>query len=370
MSDDQTPRYSAAVIGLGWTGLLYDLAERSGERFDVDDVDRPTPPLDVHAPFRTDTTPGGDLFPSSYSEALWNRAEVDLVAAVDRDRKRLAVFTERYGVGAVYTDAGQMLREQNPDIVAVCTNTKGRADLVCLAVEHGARAILTEKPMVHTLQEADRMVRACAEARVPLNCGAISTTHPSFAGARELVRGGAIGKVVSMEAGGPSSQHQNWTYFLTGKPDWVVGAGDGERRESGSDEFRGQGFMVAEDGLFVHFRAGAPQLNISGTEGVITFDHHEGWLLRQMAGTGKARRMKGMDWPQTPYTTPYGSVHVLTDILDCLDGRLDEPKNSGRRVAIAIEVEIALKQSAAKGGARIDLPIADRTAGLNYDWFR
>jgi len=41
-------RYRAGVIGLGWMGLLYDLAERSLDRFEIDDVDRPTPALNVH----------------------------------------------------------------------------------------------------------------------------------------------------------------------------------------------------------------------------------------------------------------------------------------------------------------------------------
>ena len=29
--------YRAAVIGLGWMGLLYDLAGRIGDRFEIDD---------------------------------------------------------------------------------------------------------------------------------------------------------------------------------------------------------------------------------------------------------------------------------------------------------------------------------------------
>ncbi len=364
------PKYRAAVIGLGWTGLLYDLAERSSEKFHVDDVDRPTPPLEVHRPFYNSPNPGSDRYPTTYCEALWNRPGIDLVAAADRDRTRLDVFTERYGVRDVYTDAGQMLSEQRPQIVAICTNAKGRADLTCLAVKHGVRGILTEKPMAHSLEEADRMVRVCAEAAVPLCCGAISTTDPSFSAARELVRGGAIGEVVSMEAAAPSAQHQNWAYFLAGDLAWVVGSGDEARRESGSDEFRGQGFIVAEDGLCVHFRHGAPQLRVSGTEGEISFDPRTGWSLVQATGTGKARQPEPCPWPVTQFKPPYGAVHCLTDILDCLEGRLDEPKNSGRCVATALEVEVALKLSSARGGARVDLPLTDRAAGLNYDWFR
>ena len=103
--------------------------------------------------------------------------------------------------------------------------------------------------MAHTLDETDRMVQTCAEAGVPLSCGAITTTHPSFARARELLHSGAIGSLQSMEASGPGAQHQNWSYFLDGPPAWVVGIGDQPRRESGSDEFAGQGLMVTQNGL-------------------------------------------------------------------------------------------------------------------------
>ena len=67
---------------------------------------------------------------------------------------------------------------------------------------------------------------------------------------------------------------------------------------------------------------------------------------------------------------PYGAVYSLNDVIDCMEGRLDEPKNSGRRVAVAVEVEVALKQSSARAGERIELPLEDRSLGLNYDWFR
>ena len=182
-------KYRAAVIGLGWMGLLYDLAKRVSDRFEIGDVDRPTPSLDIHRRFHHHDHPGEEGNPTSYSEALWARPETELVAAADRDGKRLKAFSERYGIQQVYTSAEEMLRAERPEVVAVCTNTATRADLTCLAVECGARAIFTEKPMAHTLAEADRMVETCRSAGVPLSCGCITTTHPSFARAREIVDG-------------------------------------------------------------------------------------------------------------------------------------------------------------------------------------
>ena len=43
-------KYRGAVIGLGWMGMLYDLAQRMGV-WHVDDIDRPTPELDIHRKF-------------------------------------------------------------------------------------------------------------------------------------------------------------------------------------------------------------------------------------------------------------------------------------------------------------------------------
>ena len=361
--------YRGAVIGLGWMGMLYDLGQRGGV-WNVDDVDRPLPEVDVHRKFYHHEHPGDSGIPTSYAEAILGRPEVELVAAADRDVKRLKIFTERYGIDAVYEDAVEMLRQEKPDIVAIATNTKHRADLTCLAVECGAKGIFTEKPMAHTLEEADRMVRTCADAGVPLNAGSISTTDPAFGRAKQLVQDGAIGEVVSIEAGGPTAQHQNWSYFLDSAPLWVVGTGDQPRRESGSDEFTGQGMLAAEDGSIVHFRKGSPQLRVSGSEGEITFAHPKGFRLWQMKGVDEKLAPVEMPWPDPQFLSPYGGVYPLNDVMDCIAGKMDEPKNSGRRVAVALEVEVALKQSSARGGQRVDLPLTDRSLGLNYDWFR
>ena len=77
-----------------------------------------------------------------------------------------------------------------------------------------------------------------------------------------------------------------------------------------------------------------------------------------------------MPFPGPQFLPPYGAIYSLDDVMRTIAGEIDEPKNSGRRVAVAIETEIALKLSSDQGGKRIDFPVADRSLGLNYDWFR
>ena len=361
------PAYRGGVIGLGWMGLLSDLGRRPPTRYDVDDTDRPTPELDVHRRFHFHDGPGEANVPHSWAEVMRDRSEVELVAAAERDPKRRGVFSERYCAAAVYADAGAMLREQRLDIVAIATNTKGRAGLACLAVECGVRAIAVEKPMAHTLAEANRMVGACAAAGVPLCAGAIPVNHPSYGTAKELVRGGALGEVASMEAPLPMAQKQHWSLFVDGDPAWVCGCGDGERRPSGSDEFTGQGMMVTAGGGVVFFRKGAPLLRVSGSAGELLLDG--GWRLRRDVETAAGKRRLEVPWPGPRLAPGYNAVYGLASLIDCLEGRCREPLNSGRRAAAALEVEIALKLSSARRD-RVDLPLPDRGLGLNYDWFR
>ena len=373
-------KYRGGVVGLGWMGVLYDMGTRDYEniggsyktpKYDLESAKRPTPDwLNVHRKFHHHDHPGKEGLVATYAEAIWDRPEVELVAGADRDKKRLSMFGERYGISALYTDALEMYEKENLDILAIATNTRGRSFLTVKAVEAGVKGIFVDKPMTFTLKEADDMVNACAKAGVPLVGGATTTSHPSFAKAKELVIGGAIGDVTSIEARVPLlSQHQCWAYFVDSELAWVSGIGDKPRRDRGSSEFMGQGIIVAKDGTVVHIRDGAPQVKISGSTGEIVFDGKR-WILTQDVDTPSGRKGRvEMPWPDPQW----GSMRTpwcLDDLIATMEGRMKEPKNSGRIVAMALEAELGLKQSSARGGERIQLPLADRSLGLTYDWFR
>ena len=373
-------KYRGGIVGLGWMGVLYDMGRRDYEniegsyktpKYDLESASRPLPEgLDVHRKFHYHEHPGGEGLIATYAEAMWDRPEVELVAGCDRDEKRLAMFGERYGITNLYTDALEMYEKENLDILAVATNTRGRSFLTVKAVEAGVKGIFVDKPMTFTLKEADDMVNACAKAGVPLVGGATTISHPSFTKAKELINSGAIGEVRSIEARVPLlAQHQNWSYFVDSELAWVSGIGDKPRRERGSTEFMGQGIIVAKDGTVVHIREGAPQIRISGGRGEIAFDGKRLRLWQDIETPSGGKSRLEMPWPK-PQWGSMRTVWCLDDLIACMEGRMDEPKNSGRRVLVALEAELALKQSSARDGERVALPLADRSLGLTYDWFR
>jgi hypothetical protein len=130
--------------------------------------------------------------------------------------------------------------------------------------------------------------------------------------------------------------------------------------------------LVTEDGKSIHFRKGAGVIRLTCSDGEIQFHSGPpgGWRLWQDMDTPEGQRRVEMPWHPPQFVGGYNAVYGLADIIDCIEGRLDEPKNSGRRVTVALEVELGLKQSSAQGGMRVDLPLKDRSLGLHYDWFR
>ena len=381
-------KYRAGIIGLGYTGMIGSMQARRVGFWKPEDAIRPTSELDIHhkAKLHEIVVEGTRVLDNSYADVLYDRPEFELVAAAERDPTRRNAFIERYGVDNVYDDAEEMLRKEKLEIVAIPTNTRPRADLTVLAVECGAKGIITEKPMAYTLEEADRMVKACADANVPLVCGAISTSEYSFEKAKEIIESGEIGDVVSIEASSNRtsvSQHQNWSYFIDGNPAWVIGTGDtppndvisydGKTVSPGSQEFDGEGMMVTDTGQVVHFRKGAPGVRITCTDGELFHSREQlGWTMWKNIETPDGKSLSTLiPWDRGKYGTNHnGAVFGMDDIVKCIKGELDEPKNSGRRIARAIEVEIGLVMSSAQGGVRIDLPFKDRSLGLFYDWHR
>ena len=92
---------------------------------------------------------------------------VELVAVCDRDLAKAEAAARRFGIPRAYADAETMLAEQNPDFVDIATTLPSHRPLVELAARHGVPAIC-QKPFAESLEDAQAMVRACADAGVQL----------------------------------------------------------------------------------------------------------------------------------------------------------------------------------------------------------
>lgn len=94
----------------------------------------------------------------SHAQAVQALAEdVEIVAAVDIDPERVEAFREAHGVPAGYTDAQEMLRREQPDLVQIATPPALHVDLSIAALEAGAW-VICEKPLCASVEEVDRLL--------------------------------------------------------------------------------------------------------------------------------------------------------------------------------------------------------------------
>ena len=85
-----------------------------------------------------------------------------LVGLCDLLPERYDELGEMFGVDARYDDADRMIRETEPDIVAIPTGTEFHHDLAMLVLEHGVN-IDIEKPLCVDLEEADAVLKKARE---------------------------------------------------------------------------------------------------------------------------------------------------------------------------------------------------------------
>ena len=137
---------------------------------------------------------GGIAARRTIPEALARPSAARIVSVMDIDPARAREVAGRFGVPHHCQTEGDLLAR---DIEAVYIATP--QNLHCRQVIQAAQAgkhILCEKPMAVSLEEVDRMERACRGAGVKFMLGFCMRNNVYNAKARELVRGGAIGQVV------------------------------------------------------------------------------------------------------------------------------------------------------------------------------
>lgn len=148
-------------------------------------------------------------------------SEADLVALCDVDPESAREAANRFNIPAAYQDLGELLREEDPDLIDICTPPKTHSDLAIQALEGGAH-VLIEKPMAMDVDECDAIVEA-AERNGRKVCVAHSDLfYPPFLRAQERIEDGEIGEFKGMRiflstpTDYMTSQEDHWAHDLPG----------------------------------------------------------------------------------------------------------------------------------------------------------
>ncbi|RSM69624.1 gfo/Idh/MocA family oxidoreductase [Actinoplanes sp. ATCC 53533] len=127
-------------------------------------------------------------------QAIAKLDEVELVGVCDTDQDRAAAAAERYGVPR-FADHRQLLAAVRPDVVHVCTPHDQHTPVAVDCLDARV-AVLVEKPVAHTVAEADRLI-AAADRHPAVKIGIClqNRYNATTRAARDLLASGELGPV-------------------------------------------------------------------------------------------------------------------------------------------------------------------------------
>jgi D-apiose dehydrogenase len=125
----------------------------------------------------------------------WNDAKgAEIVALCDSSPERLKNVGDQFGIAARYLNAADMLAHETLDFVDVATTASSHRTLVELVAAHKL-AVICQKPLAPTLQDAKAIVESCAKANVPLMVHENFRWQSAIQRIKNIVESGDIGPV-------------------------------------------------------------------------------------------------------------------------------------------------------------------------------
>ena len=351
--------YRAAIIGLGRMGSTFDDEKGRFSRWQA---------------------------PHAHAACYRAVAGVELLAGADPHPSQREAFGQKWGTGAehLYADYREMLEREQPDIVSVCTTARPRAAIVGqVARAAGVKAIWAEKPMAISLAECDAMIEACRGAGVHLAVGASRCWDATYNRMRELTELGEIGDVLQVNGFARCPLSSNGSHLLTlvaylaGGPharcSWVFGQMEEDARALGDDDLSGYGCLQFDNGVQAFVRTTACgaadwDVEVIGSRGrlrgINDAEEVEFWKLAPASTLPGRRREPVRHVFPPPLGEARANVRTVLDLIQALEtGK--EPACNGEAGRQALETAIALRESHRRGGVRVELPLADRSLGMN-----
>ncbi|HZT73639.1 MAG TPA: Gfo/Idh/MocA family oxidoreductase [Terriglobales bacterium] len=309
-----------------------------------------------------------------------------LVAVASPTQAHRDEFAREFAVPHACADYRELLADRDVDAVIIGAPNIWHARMALDAAAAGKHVII-EKPLAVTLDEADRMIAACAEAGVKLMYAENLVFAPKYERARRLIEEGALGRLylvkqlekhsgphaawfwdvdqagggVLMDMGCHGIEFARWLY---GKPPLAAVTAHcatvrHAERTRGDDncivllEFEDGGLALIDDS-WAFFGGMDDRAELYGTEGSVQCDVVHGIAMKTYSNVGygyameKAASTKGYTFTIFEEGWNYGFPQELAHFVDCI--RFDRaPRESGEDGREVLRIMFAAYESAATG---------------------
>ena len=121
-----------------------------------------------------------------------------VVAVMSRKAERAQDYARRHGIARYYTDAQELLDDEEVNAVYIATPPSSHATYAIMAMKAG-KPVYVEKPLAATYEECLRVNRVSRETGIPCFVAYYRRYLPYFRRVKELVEEGRIGRIVGVQ---------------------------------------------------------------------------------------------------------------------------------------------------------------------------
>jgi predicted dehydrogenase len=297
---------------------------------------------------------------ATHAEAYAACPQTELVAVCDADMNRAQRCAQRWKVAASYADPLQLLAEQKPDIVSVCTPDDTHFDIVRAALcSAGVRAVLAEKPLALRLAEAEGLVALARRRAVVLAVNYSRRYADNHVRLRDLIRSGglgAVGRVRGLYTRGTLHNGTHWfdiVRFLLGEVRQVHAV---DRLHEGGPDGTLDVSLLCEGGALAELAGVSArdftvfEMDVLGTRGrVLVTDVGN---VMEFLEVVEDLPLRGYRSLQARDRTTAGLrdclLHAVEDLVHCLQTG-SEPRCTGEDGLEALRIGFAAQASSARG---------------------
>ncbi len=223
-------------------------------------------------------------------------AGLNITSACDTSPERLAAFKKISGIdeSSCFTDYRKLFSLSKPDIAVISTWTDTHSKIAAKAIESGVKLIVLEKPVSHSLAEAEALNRKAEKHGAAVIVNHERRFDSRYRKVRDMIGRGAIGRIISvnarmhtgmyrgrssvLEGGGPllhdGTHLVDILRFFFGEMESAAGSFSRLERTSGYED-SATAWLKTETGIDIFLEAGGGrkyflfELEIWGSEGKI-----------------------------------------------------------------------------------------------------
>ena len=130
--------------------------------------------------------------------SLKEKNNLEPIAVADCWKTRAAQGAKTVGADQSFQDYRKVLEIKEIDYVTIATPEHWHCDMTLDALDAG-KAVYCEKPMTHTIPEAQKIMKKQAATKLPLQVGVQAMSDDSYVSAAKAIEDGILGQVVQAQ---------------------------------------------------------------------------------------------------------------------------------------------------------------------------